>query len=234
MPCAEGMRPVPAPAVVEMLREVPLQFGLLSSEVTDPAGAAFLAAKAAVFSGNVGFTIEKIGYGFGKEALPLPNVLRVYLGTQESGGDEEREEQYILETNIDDMNPELFGYLEEKLFASGALDVYKSAIWMKKGRLATKVSVLVSEHRERAVLDVIFRETTALGLRKYKVEKIMLRRDFKQVMTAYGAVTVKNAYYQGKLVKYKPEYEECKKIAAERKVPIAEVYREVYRKLEEN
>jgi len=231
-----GLVPVPAPETVEILRGIPLRFGLASFEVTKPGGAAFLAVNAERFTDKIDISVEQIGYGFGKEDLHLPHVLRVYLGTTEKTGgeDEERAEQYVFETNIDDMNPELYGYLEERLFASGALDVYKTAIGMKKGRPATKISILVPETRESEILDVIFRETTALGVRKYKVEKIMLRRDFTRVLTAYGEVTVKNAYYQGSLIKYKPEYEDCKKIAAERNIPIAEVYREVYKKIEEH
>jgi len=230
-----GLVPVPAPATVEILRGIPLKFGLVSSEVTNPAGAAFLAANAEMFTDKIDLSVERTGYGFGKEDLQIPHVLRIFLGTKGSAReeDEERAEQYVLETNIDDMNPELYGYIEERLFASGALDVYKTAIGMKKGRLATKISILMPAKREREILDVIFRETTALGVRKYKVEKIMLHRDFTRVRTAYGEATVKNAYYQGSLVKYKPEYEDCKRIAAERKIPIVEVYREVYKKIEE-
>jgi hypothetical protein len=166
--------------------------------------------------------------------------LRVYLGKEQKGklnsedGGEEREEQYIMETNIDDMNPEIFGYIEEKLFERGALDVYKTAIGMNKGRPAIKLSILIKEKQERDILDIIFRETTALGIRKYKVEKIMLQRNFTQVATQYGEVTVKNSYYQGTLVKYKPEYDDCKNIAREKNLPIAKIYREVHKVIEEN
>jgi len=238
--CAHGIMPVPAPATIEILVGIPIKFGIVPYETTTPTGAAILAANVEVFTDEMDFSVEKIGYGIGHRELEIPNVLRVYLGEEDkctvssAEGEEEREDQYILETNIDDMNPEIFGYIEEKLFERGALDVYKTAISMKKSRPAIKLSILIKEKQERDILDVIFLETTALGLRKYKVEKIMLQRDFVKVKTQYGPVSVKNAYYQGNLVKYKPEYEDCKKIARERKIPIAKVYREVYKEIEDN
>ncbi|RYD01696.1 hypothetical protein N752_29410 [Desulforamulus aquiferis] len=228
--CAHGIIPVPAPATVEILKNAPVKFGIVPFETTTPTGAAILAANVGTFTDHMTLSIEKVGYGIGHRELEIPNVLRIYLGYQDR--DEAREEQYILETNIDDMNPELYGYIEEKLFAQGALDVFKSAITMKKGRAATKLSVLVKEIHEKSVVDVIFRETTSIGVRKYKVEKIMLPRDFIKINTKYGSVNVKNAYYQGEKVKYKPEFEDCKRIAIERNIPIAKVYQEVHKIME--
>ncbi|MEW5952926.1 MAG: nickel pincer cofactor biosynthesis protein LarC [Bacillota bacterium] len=235
--CAHGIIPIPAPATVEILHGAPIKIGLVPCETTTPTGAAILAANADMFTDKIDFTVEKIGYGIGHRDLEIPNVLRVYLGKdgkERSEDGEERADQYILETNIDDMNPEIYSYIEEKLFEKGALDVFKTAIWMKKSRPAIKLSILFKEKQERDMLDVIFRETTALGVRKYKVEKIMLQRDFMQVKTQYGDVTVKNSYYQGMLVKYKPEYEDCKSIAREKNIPLAKVYREVCKRIEEN
>lgn len=228
--CAHGIIPVPAPATVEILKDIPVKSGLVPFETTTPTGVAILAANVGTFTDHMDFSIEKIGYGIGHRDLEIPNVLRIYIGHQDR--DEKREDQYILETNIDDMNPEIYGYIEEKLFAQGALDVFKTAITMKKGRAATKLSVLVNEIQEKSILDVIFRETTSIGVRKYKVEKIMLSRDFVKVSTKYGDVTIKNTNYQGEKVKYKPEYEDCKRIAIERNIPINRVYQEVYKMLE--
>lgn len=228
--CAHGVIPVPAPATVEILKNVPVKTGIVPFETTTPTGAAILAANVGTFTDHMNFSIEKVGYGIGHRELDIPNVLRIYLGHQDRKV--KREEQYIIETNIDDMNPEIYGYIEEKLFAKGALDVFKTAITMKKGRAATKLSVLVSENQEQSILNVIFRETTSIGVRKYKVEKIMLPRDFVKISTQYGNVTIKNAYYQGEKVKYKPEYEDCKKIANERNIPINRVYQEVYKIVE--
>lgn len=141
--------------------------------------------------------------------------------------------QYIIETNIDDMNPELYEYIEEKLFAAGALDVYKTPVIMKKGRPAVKLSVLAHPADADRLQAVIFRETTAIGLRRYEVEKIMLPRDSKIVKTKYGQVAVKYSYLNGKEIKYKPEYEDCKKLAKENGVPLREIYKEIRKVIED-
>ena len=224
--CAHGIIPVPAPATVEILKNIPMKTGIVPFETTTPTGAAILAANVDAFSERMDFSIESIGYGIGHRDMDIPNVLRVYLGYEDR--ENEKKEQYILETNIDDMNPELYDYIEEKLFAKGALDVYKTAIVMKKGRTAVKLSVLVDRQQEESILEVIFRETTSIGIRKYKVEKIMLPREFVTARTSYGDVAVKHAYYQGKKLKYKPEYEDCRRLAIEHNIPISQVYQEVY------
>jgi len=230
--CAHGIIPIPAPATVEILRGIPIKSGLVSFETTTPTGAAILSANVETFTDKMDFSIEKIGYGIGHRELDIPNVLRVYLGSEPK--EEERDEQFILETNIDDMNPELYSYIEEKLFEKGALDVFKTTILMKKGRPAIKLSILVNKKTEQNVLDVVFRETTSIGVRKFKVEKVMLKRNFSKVMTQYGEVTVKSSYYQGDLVKSKPEYEDCRRIASDKNIPITKIYREVYKKIEED
>jgi uncharacterized protein (TIGR00299 family) protein len=230
--CAHGLIPVPAPATVEILKGIPIKSGLVPFETTTPTGAAILAANVEQFTEKMEFTIEKTGYGLGTKEFEVPNVLRVFLGKTKNS--EEIEEQYILETNIDDMNPELYGYVEEKLFERGALDVYKTSIMMKKGRPAVKLSILVDKKNEKNVLEVIFKETTSLGIRKYKVEKTMLNREFVKVNTQFGEVTVKNSYYQGELVKYKAEYEDCRSLAQKNNMPIAKIYKEIYKVIEEN
>lgn len=225
--CAHGVMPVPAPATVEILKNIPINTGIVQFETTTPTGAAILAANVDEFTSKIDFSIKKIAYGIGHRDLEIPNVLRVYLGEKESS--EKVEEQYILETNIDDMSPEIYGYVEEKLFEVGALDVYKTPIFMKKGRLGIKLSVLINEKVEREVLDIIFAETTSIGVRKYKVEKIMLNREFSKVKTEYGDITIKKCFYKGKLVKYKAEYEECRTIAKEQNISIDKIYKAVYK-----
>lgn len=229
--CAHGIIPVPAPATVEILKDIPIKAGLVNFETTTPTGAAILAANVQAFTDKIGFSIEKIGYGIGNRELEIPNVLRVYIGTEEKK--EMLEDQYILETNIDDMNPELYSYIEERFFEEGALDVYKTPIIMKKGRPAIKLSILVNDKREKDVIGVIFKETTSIGIRKYKVEKIMLKREFIKKTTKYGEVTIKNAYYKDELVNSKPEYEDCKRFAKENNIPIVEIYREINKVMEE-
>lgn len=228
--CAHGVIPVPAPATVEILKGIPVKTGIVAFETTTPTGAAILATNVQKFTDSLAFSIEKIGYGIGHRELEIPNVLRVYLGVEEDILNVQ--EQYILETNIDDMNPEFYSHIEETLFAKGALDVFKTSITMKKGRPAVLLSVLVEETAIEPVMESLFKETSSLGVRKHKVEKVMLQRDFTKVQTRYGTVAVKNAYYQGKRIKYKAEYEDCVKIARERELPLASVYQEVYRRLE--
>jgi uncharacterized protein (TIGR00299 family) protein len=225
--CAHGVFPVPAPATAEILAGIPVKTGLVAFETTTPTGAVVLAANVQKFTDRLEFIPSKIGYGIGNRDLEIPNVLRVYLGVTEEG--EAFAEQYILEINIDDMNPELYGYVEEQLFQKGALDVFKTPIIMKKSRPAIKLSVLVDPPREQAVREVIFHETTSLGIRKYKVEKIMLQREMRTVATEYGPITVKVAYYEGELIKYKAEYEDCQKAAQKEHVPIIKIYQAVDR-----
>ena len=223
--CAHGIIPVPAPATIEILKNIPIKSGIVQFETTTPTGAAIIAANVEEFIDRVNFSIESIGYGIGHRDLEIPNVLRVYLGKQESK--EEEVEHFIIETNIDDMNPELYGYIEERLFVSGAFDAYMTPIIMKKGRPATKLTIFTNAENEKAVLDVIFKETTSIGVRKYKVDKIKLDRDIVEVHTKYGKINVKNSYYNGELVKSKAEYEDCKRLAVENKVSILEIYKEV-------
>ena len=227
--CAHGLIPVPAPATVEILKGIPMKSGIVPFETTTPTGAAILAANVDEFTDKLDFSVKKIGYGLGSRDLEIPNVLRVYLG--EITSHEEIEEQSLLETNIDDMNPEFYSYIEEQLFEKGALDVFKTPIIMKKGRPAIKLSILVNAQKEKDITDIIFKETTSIGIRKFKVEKVMLARDFKTLKTKYGNVMIKKSYYEGKLVKYKAEYEDCKKIAVENKIPLAVVYQEVDREM---
>ena len=225
--CAHGLIPVPAPATVEILKGIPIKTGIVSFETTTPTGAAILAENVVEFTDKMEFSIEKIGYGLGNRDLEIPNVLRVYSG--EAKNREDVEEQYILEANIDDMNPEIYSFVEERLFEAGALDVFTTSIIMKKGRPAIKLSILTDKRKEHDLLEVIFRETTSIGIRKIKVEKIMLKREFSTVKTRYGDVRIKKSYYEGEMVKYKAEYEDCKRMARENNVPIAHVYREVYK-----
>lgn len=228
--CAHGIIPIPAPATVEILKDIPVKTGIVEFETTTPTGAAILAANVEEFKDEIDFSIQKIGYGLGTRELEIPNVLRVYLGTD--GKKEEVKKQYILETNIDDMNPEIYSYIEEKLFQKGALDVFKTPIIMKKGRPAIKLSILVDESKEEDIKEVIFMETTSLGIRKFNVEKIMLQRAFEKISTQYGKITIKKAYYEGELIKYKPEYEECKELAMKNSVTLDTIYKEVYKVVE--
>lgn len=242
--CAHGRFPVPAPATAEILKGVPVKLGAVPFETTTPTGAAILAATVDEFTDKREFTIEKIAYGVGHRDTEIPNVLRIYLGeieekstlSQVAVEDEGKayEGASILECNIDDMNPELYDYVMEGLFSLGAMDVFLTPIIMKKGRPGTKLSVLCSEELGRAATEFILRETTTLGVRKYAVEKTMLKREFSKINTAYGKVSVKTSLLNGEKIKSKPEYDECKRIAKEKNIPINLVYEEVLKNLKIN
>ena len=229
--CAHGIIPVPAPATVEILRGIPVKLGAVPFETTTPTGAAILAANVSEFKNDNDFIINKIGYGIGNRDTDIPNVLRVMLVEEtdnfqdtNKGENESGVLQEILECNIDDMNPELYEYIIDKLFNEGALDVYLTPIIMKKGRPSIKISVLCTLDKVEKVKEVLFRETTTLGTRNFEVHKTMLERKFVKANTSYGEITVKEAYYKGEKIKSKLEYEECKKIAQSTGMSISKVY----------
>lgn len=228
--CAHGLIPVPAPATVEILKGIPVKLGAVPFETTTPTGAAILAANVCEFKDENNFIVNKIGYGIGNRDTEIPNVLRVMLVEENNLSDihnvenEDSVYQEIVECNIDDMNPELYEYIIDKLFNEGALDVYLTPIIMKKGRPSVKISVLCNEVKLEKMKEVLFRETTTFGVRSFKVDKTMLQRKFTEVKTSYGEVAVKEAYYKGEKLKSKLEYEECKKVADRRGISIREVY----------
>lgn len=241
--CQHGLLPVPAPAVIELLHGVPVKLGRVQFETTTPTGAVILAANVQKYADQIDFKIEKTGYGIGKRDLEIPNVLRVYLGetidfpNEDKGRDSKGREsevkiehEYMIETNIDDMNPEYYEFIEEKLFATGVLDTFKTQIIMKKGRPGIKLSALVTKENIPKIEEVIFRETSAIGLRVYPVEKKILQREIIQLSTKFGLVSVKSSHYVDK-TKAKPEYEDCKRLAKENNVTLTEVYEEIHRRL---
>lgn len=221
--CEHGTLPVPAPATLEILKNIPVSLGRVPSEATTPTGAAILKANVDEFCEKPSLVIEKIGYGIGHKDFAIPNVLRVFLGEEEEGVVTIPEE-IVLETNIDDMSPEILSYVQERLFEAGVKDVYTTAITTKKNRLGVKLSVLVSLEKEATAMEIIFAETSSIGLRRSTVQKVMLEREIKTVSTPYGEISVKCAFAHGKLLKYKAEYEECKHAALHHKVPISRVY----------
>ncbi len=239
--CQHGLLPVPAPAVIELLQGVPVKLGRVQFETTTPTGAVILATSVQEFTDQINIEIDKTGYGIGKRDLEIPNVLRVYLGeildlnnededrdSKARDNDAKTEHEYMIETNIDDMNPEYYEYIEEKLFATGALDTFKTQIIMKKGRPGIKLSVLMTKENIFKIEEVIYRETSAIGLRIYPIEKKMLQRDISQLSTKFGLVSVKSSHYADK-TKTKPEYEDCKRLAKENNVTLTEVYDEIHR-----
>lgn len=235
--CAHGILPVPAPATAEILRGIPLKSMGIPFEATTPTGAAILSAFTNKFTEKKDFMINKIGYGIGhKDEGDVPNVLRVFLGEAfrklEPQSDIINERAIMIECNIDDMNPENYEYIMEKIFDQGIMDAYLTPIIMKKGRPAVKISVLCSTKRIGEVEKLLLSETSTLGVRRYEVDKDMLKRENCIIDTSFGSIRIKNAYYGGKMIKSKPEYDDCRKIALEKGIPLIEVYEQIKKEIE--
>ncbi len=177
------------------------------------------------------FSIVRTGYGIGAKDGEIPNVLRVFLCESVDRKEPDKESSFIVECNIDDMNPEFYDYITDSLFTAGAKDVYITPIIMKKSRPAVKLSVLCTTDAEARINEVLFRETSTIGVRKYLVDKTVLDRVIETVSTPLGDVRVKSAFYKGVCIKSKPEYDDCIKIAREKGIPVSQVYREVEQEL---
>ena len=216
--CAHGLMPVPAPATAELLQGLPQEKGRVAKELTTPTGAALakvLGETALELPED--FVCEKIAYGAGTWELEIPNVLRIHVGTIAN-----EKNASILEVacNIDDMSGEVFAYVIERLLLAGALDAWAEPIVMKKGRPAYKLVFLVSEEKLVSLLDVVFEETTTLGVRYHKVERSTLERKSTVVATPYGSVAVKYGFCNGAIVNIAPEFESCKEIATNAKISL--------------
>jgi len=223
-----GLLPVPAPATALLLTGVPVKTGAVPFEMTTPTGAAILASSVESFTDTSRFTIKKVAYGIGHRDTEIPNILRVFLA---EAPERLPAEACILECNIDDMSPELHGHVAELLFSAGASDVFFTPIIMKKSRPAVMLSVLCNSEVEHQLQELILRETTTFGLRRVAVQKTMLDREIRTVATRLGDVHVKVALRDGKRIKAKPEYEDCRRIAQEQNMPLREVYEIVQREI---
>lgn len=227
---AHGALPVPAPATLELmalagapLRPSPAGHENLGEMVT-PTAAAILTTLATFRQPEL--TLERIGYGIGTREHPtLPNVLRLWLGQEVRTG--ATREVLLLETNIDDMNPEVYGYLLERLLEQGAYDVWFTPIQMKKNRPGTILSVLCSPERQTALLETVLRETSTLGVRIQTLRRQEAEREVVRMQTELGEVAVKLKRLGGQTVSVAPEYEDCRRLALQHKLPIREVYRRI-------
>ena len=226
--CRHGRFPVPAPAVVELLKGFPVVPGELEMELTTPTGAAVLTTLGAHFGRMPAMTIESVGCGAGtRDPAEMPNLLRVLIGEKPSRAESDR--MWVLETNIDDMPAELFEVLFEKLFEAGVMDVFTTAIQMKKGRPAVKLSVIAPDDVRSRAEEIIFRETTTFGVRAYEVERRKLERESVRVRTRFGPIRVKLGRMHGELLTASPEYEDCRRAAGRIGVALKQVYEEARR-----
>lgn len=224
--CAHGVFPVPAPATTEILKGIPCTYGKVNSETTTPTGAAILKAMVHDFQQSPQLNIEKIAYGLGYKDFEIPNVLRVMWAEEISSasGDYDREENVLIECNLDDMNNEDFLPLMDLLFDAGALDVYLTPITMKKNRPAVKLSVLSASDKKDQLIPVIFQHSTSFGVRITAVDKVMLKREMKTVKTSLGDITVKiEMTSEDRKGKWKPEFEDLKKIALNNEISLPHV-----------
>ena len=227
--CAHGTLPVPAPATLELVKGVPVYGWDIEAELVTPTGAAIITALAR-FDPPPPVRVERVGCGAGHRDLPIPNLLRLLIGTSPQPGEGlEEDSVLLLETNIDDMNPEFYEHVMSRLFQRGALDVFLTPIQMKRSRPAVMLSVIVGQKDVDEVLDVIFEETTTLGVRMQEVRRRKLARESILVDTRYGPIAVKVARLGGVVKNISPEYEECRRLAEQRGVPLKVVYEEARR-----
>lgn len=222
---AHGLLPVPAPATAELLKGIPSYGSSVPFELTTPTGAVIISTLSSSFGPMPQMSVSQIGHGAGNKEIPgQPNVLRLMIGEPTSPYDEDR--SIIIETNIDDMNPQLYEHVIDKLMQQGAHDAYLTPIIMKKGRPAILLSVLTDGVHEGAILDTIFRETTSIGVRIQEVGRKKLTREIQLVDTAYGKIRVKVSKRGEEILTVTPEYEDCRKLSEKRLIPLKQVMEE--------
>ncbi len=218
--CVHGCYPVPVPGVLALCRDVPTEQTDIRAELVTPTGAAIITTLARSFGPQPPFCQQAVGYGAGRRDLEaIPNLLRLRLGERAPAS----ERALLIEANIDDMNPEVYGYLFDRLLAQGAYDVYATPVLMKKGRPGNVLSVLAPAGRLDELAALVLRETTTIGLRYYGVERRVLERQIRAVATPYGEVNVKFSYLDGR-GRVAPEYEDCARLAQQHQVPLLSVY----------
>ena len=220
--CAHGTISVPVPATSEIFVNSKVKFRQIDidTELVTPTGAAIIAELAEEFKTLPTMTIEKIGWGTGSKDLKIPNVLKVYYGDMQ----EKAEDFLVMETNIDDSTGEILGYVQEKLFEEGALDVFFTPIFMKKGRPAYRLTVACKRKDMLKLQNIIFRETTTIGIRYRFESRTELAREFVEIDTKYGKIKAKKVINNGETYIY-PEYENMKKLAKENNIPLKELYK---------
>lgn len=227
---AHGPMPLPPPATLEILKDSPVHFHEIDTELATPTGTAIIKTLACFESPPAKFTINNIGYGAGSKTIPqIPNVLRAIL--LDSVGSGEEDEAILLETNIDDMNPEIYPHVIEKLLSEGAMDAYLIPVVMKKGRPGIVLSAFCSPEKKDKLINAFYTETTTLGIRISRVERLKLLRHEIYIDTCYGTIRAKEAEWRGK-TRITPEFEACRKISTDRNIPLQDVYNAFFRAIE--
>jgi len=227
--CAHGTFPIPAPATIELLKNAPVYSGEIQKELVTPTGAAIVSVLASRFSPFPAMKTQKIGYGAGTlDFKSTPNVLRLTVGETDTAYESPfpTEEIMVLEANVDDMSPQVFGYVMEQALQSGALDVFGTPVQMKKSRPGMLLTVLCRTEDSQNLTRLILTETSTLGVRMRRETRAALARSYVKVNTQWGEVRMKLANLNGSISNYAPEYEDCRQIAKEKKVPLKTVMQE--------
>lgn len=231
--CDHGILPVPAPATLELIKGLPVYKTDVKGELVTPTGAAIISTLTKGFGMMPDIELIKTGYGAGKKDLRNPNVLRVIIGERTTDcGLRSAENVFLLETNIDDMNPQFYDHVMDRLFKAGALDVWLENIQMKKNRPGIKLSVLLNKKDLDEISRVILSETTTLGIRIREASRQTSARTFKSIKTKYGNIRIKISSFENLASKASPEYDDCRLLALKNKVPLKNIYKEVSRVLD--
>ena len=222
--CEHGILPVPAPATLALMKGKPIYSSGAETELLTPTGAALLTSLGSHFGQMPSMKVEKIGYGAGRDDLPHPNVLRLIIGTPAVTSGQER--VTVIETNIDDMNPQFYEYVMERLLEMEVQEVYLTPILMKKNRPATLLAAICPPEKLPSVIECLLKETTTLGLRWHEEERSRADREILSLQTKYGRIRFKLARWQGRMINLSPEYEDCKRLALKKRIPLKEVFEE--------
>jgi len=229
--CEHGIFPIPAPATAELLKEQLLKFVDVEKEITTPTGVAIITTLGEGLRTNPEMKMLRIGYGAGTYDNPsIPNLLRVFIG--ETITNVISDEMWVIETNLDNMSGEVLGYTMDKLFEAGAVDVYFTPVQMKKGRPGIIISAIVSEANLSSVELILFNQTTTFGIRKYKVARTILTREYKEVESQFGKIRIKIGKFNDDIKSLSPEYEDCKRIAEEKGIPLKQIYNSISKDLD--
>lgn len=222
--CAHGTLPVPAPATAELVKGFPVYSTGVAGELLTPTGAAILTTLASDFGPMPAMSVECLGYGAGTADPPIPNLLRVSIGeTAENVADCEMEQVAVIETNIDDMNPQIYDYLIQQILNRGAMDIYLSPVQMKKNRSGTLLTIICTPNSVETFAIFLLKETTTIGMRWRVENRVKARRTIKEIDTHYGPIRFKFAQLGNETINVSPEYEDCKRVAHEKKIPLKEV-----------
>lgn len=229
--CAHGTLPVPAPATLEILKGIPVYAGPVQKEMVTPTGAGIITGKATSFEPLPLMKVQQVGYGAGcRELASQPNLLRILIGDKSVGENKDDQEKLlVVNCALDDMNPELYGHLMDRLFADGALDVFWVPIHMKKDRPGTKVEVLCNPDKKDVIIQRILSESTTLGVRYYEVHRTTLERRFVDIETPWGQITVKSVIGMNGENRLVPEFGICRQIALKHNLPLRQVYETILR-----